>query len=126
MTHRNPRVLITGSRGFSDLALVDAFVDGLEPDVIVVVGDADGVDTRAKARAEQRGLTVDPHPVTEEEWRLLGRRAGPARNRRMLDTLHRGDRVQAFWDGQSPGTRGTVEMAKEPRRGLRIDVIERR
>jgi len=119
-------VLITGSRSFPDLPLVDAFVDSLPSDTILVVGDADGVDARAFLRARGRGLVVEEHPVTTEEWALFGPRAGPNRNRFMLGTLHRGDRVQAFWDGESRGTWGTVQMAREPARGLFVMVVERR
>lgn len=119
------RALVTGSRDFPELDLVDAFVDRLDADVTLVVGDARGVDARARARAEARGLAVEPHPVTDEEWALYGKRAGPMRNRRMVESLHRGDRVQAFWDGRSRGTAGTVEMARA-RRDIAVEVTVRR
>jgi hypothetical protein len=104
------------------------------------------LDRRGLDRARARGLaagTDDDHPwrcprrgsargriaarlgyeveVFEADWRL-GRRAGPERNVRMLDT--KPDLVLAFWDGQSRGTRHTISEAR--RRNITVRVVTER
>lgn len=99
------RLCISGSRGFSSMHLVRDFVAALPSYVTVVHGGARGVDTVADAAARARGLAVD---VFQADWDGLGRRAGPVRNAAMLCTC---DRLVAFWDGTSPGTRHAVSAA---------------
>ena len=102
------RIAIVGSRDFKRLDLVRAFVDSLPLDVVVVSGGARGVDRAAELRAAVRGIEVQSWPVTDEEWRSLGRRAGPMRNREIIKDC---DEVVAFWDGESRGTEGTINLA---------------
>ncbi len=52
----------------------------------------------------------------------MGRRAGPERNIRMLDSTP--DLVLAFWDGQSRGTRHTISEAR--RRNITVRVVTER
>jgi hypothetical protein len=105
------RVLIFGSRNYPRMDLVDAFVDILPSDTIVVSGCAPGVDTRAERRAKKRGLKFEGYPA---EWGKYGRQAGFLRNSVMVGVADRG---AGFWDGTSIGTADTIRkmaIARKP------------
>lgn len=108
------RVAIIGSREYPRLADVDAAVDALDARDVVVSGGARGVDVRAKDRARARGLAYDEFLA---DWEGEGRAAGHTRNVRMLATV---DRVVAFWDGASRGTKDGIEIAADRRLPLQV------
>lgn len=108
------KVAIVGSRDFSELARVDAYVDALPADTVVVSGGARGVDRRAEQRARARGLEV---VSLSADWARHGKRAGFLRNREIVATV---DRVVAFWDGVSPGTASTIELARRTGKAVEI------
>lgn len=107
------RILITGSRGFPSLDLVDRFVLALPKHIIIVHGAAIGVDQRADRAARLAGLEVEPHPVSGTRWALSGPKAGFLRNKQMLRTLslRTKDPVVGFWDSVSRGTAGCLDEA---------------
>lgn len=83
-----PRLLITGSRDWSDAdmiyaALRQAWIDlGSHPDTILVSGACPtGADKIAEDIWESRGRPVERHPA---DW-SKGRSAGPLRNKHMVD-----------------------------------------
>ncbi len=102
------RVAIVGSRDipFEVILQVMEYVDGLPQDTVVVTGDAEGTDYHAYKRAGDRGMAKKRH---EAHWRKLKGRAGPERNGRVIADC---DRLVAFWDGVSPGTRDAIMQAK--------------
>jgi hypothetical protein len=77
------------------------------PVTLLIHGAAAGADTLAGLWARTRGVPVEPCPVTREEWRRYGLRAGPLRNARML-AEHNPERVVAF-----PGHKGTRDMVTQ-------------
>ncbi len=76
------KVLVTGSRDWSDVIVVHERLSRLPSGSIVVHGACRGADTIAHAVAESLGFTVRPYPA---RWSDLGRAAGPLRNQHMLD-----------------------------------------
>lgn len=100
------KVAIVGSRGFWDLDLVGEYVNGLPPGDSVVSGGARGVDVAAERAATLDGRDVLSFPAN---WALLGKRAGFVRNVQIVDAC---DRLVAFWDGQSRGTKHSIDLAK--------------
>lgn len=100
------KVGIVGSRGFSDLEQVRAYVRTLAPGTTVVSGGAAGVDSAAEEEARRLGLPVQ---IIKPEWARYGRRAGFLRNK---DIVNAADRVVAFWDGKSRGTSHTIKLAE--------------
>lgn len=83
--NQNPmRILICGPRDFPNYLYVLGVVAGLKrkygPNIIIVEGEANGVDKFARRAAEALGLAVDPYPA---DW-SKGAYAGPKRNREML------------------------------------------
>jgi hypothetical protein len=81
------RVIVTGDRAWDCRELAGSVLRRLVarygPRLVVVHGDAGGVDAAFAAAAGSLGLAVEAHRA---EWDRLGRRAGPARNRRMVDS----------------------------------------
>jgi hypothetical protein len=114
------RVVVSGSRGITDQPVVYRILTRhLRPAIDVAVHGAckDGVDSLVKEFCEERKITQDPFPVSREEWNRLGKKAGPLRNRRMLE---KAEKLVAIWDGKSPGTRSTIRAAVELRMEMHI------
>ena len=106
-------MLVCGSRGWSDRALIARVVRSYGP-AVIVHGAAAGADRIAAGVAEQLGWPLKPHPA---DWQRHRRSAGPRRNLEMLDT--RPVLVIAFTviAGGTTGTRHTLTNAY--RRGIR-------
>ena len=69
----------------------------------IVSGGAIGIDACGERYAKLNGIEV----VTfTPDWNLHGKAAGPIRNRKMAEFA---DRLIAYWDGRSPGTRNMIE-----------------
>lgn len=92
MTRRPTRILITGSRTWTDRAViaqaisdylhsVGTSIGGAWPFPIIVHGDARGADQLADAIARNWGWTPEPHPAN---WHRHGRSAGYRRNAAMV------------------------------------------
>lgn len=100
------RVLIYGSRTWSDPEPIRAVIDRLPPTVVVIHGGARGADALAGELATARGLTVEVFPA---QWQNHGRGAGPIRNQQMIDD---GRPTRAF-GFRMPGTSaGTDDMTR--------------
>lgn len=123
---------VIGSRAYPNLSEVQRYVDTLPLDTVVVSGGARGVDWTAEVEARQRGMYV-------VVWDILGNRHkgywvnrveanghgaeigipqrhfekfGPAAYWRNTQIVQEADRVVAFWNGASPGTRHTIDYAR--------------
>ena len=111
------RVLVTGSRGWTDENAIHERLARLPEGTTIIHGRAErGADKIADAHAIQLGFDVVRYRAN---WDRLGKRAGVIRNLEMLDTNP--DLVLAFWDGSSRGTRLCIEAARE--RGIPVEVI---
>lgn len=108
-------VAIVGSRDYPNLAAVTIEVSTLPVGTVVVTGDARGVDQAAISQARNMGLE---HYSLVPCWTLLGAKAGPYRNEAIVRMV---DRVIAFWDGESRGTKSTIDLAE--RYGKPVEVI---
>lgn len=111
------RVLICGSRNWSDpgpinalLAGLDILAEGQNESLVVIHGDANGADTLAGNLAKRWGAKVIPEPA---DWDKHGKAAGPIRNQKMLDD-HSPDVVYAFrCEGKSNGTDDMCNRARK-------------
>lgn len=101
------RVAIVGSREYSDINAIVEYINSLPEDTIVVTGGARGVDQIAEAAARKRGLKVAIHLA---DWDTFGKAAGQIRNQKVVDDC---DKLVAFWDGTSPGTKGAISLASK-------------
>ena len=98
---------IVGSQTFQDYALLCRVVGQVKGEVSVIVsGGAIGADTLAERYAGEHGITMRVYPA---DWILHGKSAGFRRNQTIV---HHADAVIAFWDGQSPGTKHTIRLAR--------------
>ena len=118
-----PREL--GVHAFKTSLAIEAFFANAER-LRVMHGAARGVDTIAARCADRHGHTVIPFPVNDDDRQLAALKRGSPRKAplertiRMLDSA-RPDLVQAWWDGESPGTGFTISEAR--RRDIPVIVI---
>ena len=101
------KVAIVGSRSWKDHEMVRDYISSLDVDDVVVSGGARGVDQFAEIYAAKQGLETIVFPA---DWKTYGKRAGVLRNRDIIDAA---DRVVAFWDGSSAGTKSSIELARK-------------
>lgn len=114
------KVVITGSRGWTDKQAIFRRLVELPDSTTVIAGGARGADTIAAEACETYNhLTLQVFPA---DWEKYGKRAGFIRNAQMLD--EQPDLVLAFWDGESKGTLGCMKEAQ--RRGIPVEVIRER
>ena len=83
------------------------------PDIIVS-GGARCADTYAREFAKKKGLKLTEYFPNYEKY---GKGAPLKRNKLIVDEC---DCVLAFWDGQSHGTKFTLDYAKEKRKPIKI------
>jgi hypothetical protein len=101
------RVIVCGSRGWTDAGPIYDRLHQLAPGTTVVHGGAKGPDTMAGRIAMALGLPVEVHPA---KWDAHGRRAGIIRNEHMAALG--ADLCLAFWDGRSRGTANMIGTAQ--------------
>lgn len=105
-------LIIFGGRDFTNWPLferaVTRFIQTILQgfNVIIVEGEARGVDTMARKYAMLHGYDWEPFPA---DWVNLGKRAGFVRNHEMISISHYG---LGFWDGVSSGTGHSVSLCE--------------
>lgn len=110
------RVLVCGSRTFTDRKIVRLILNGLDP-TCVIEGGARGVDAMAAEWVTFFGPEPGPVIVHEQypaKWDLHGKAAGPIRNAQMLSE-GKPDIVVAFTDKPLEESRGTYDMCGRAR-----------
>ena len=116
------RVVIAGSRYFNDYALFSSVVDKCpskikqEYSLVILSGHCCGTDLMAERYAKERGYQLE---VFCANWEL-GKKAGPLRNKAMVD---RADYAIAF-PGGGRGTQSFIRFVKEKGIPARIYPIE--
>lgn len=109
------RVLVCGSRGFPRRSMVEWELDQLKdryPKLVIVEGCClDSPDQWAEEWAVKNNIPIEHFPVTKEEWKDLGKKAGHIRNLKMIQTRPNG--MLAFRYRLSKGTSNTLDHAKE-------------
>lgn len=109
-------MLVSGSRDIDDKSVVYDAISSAPWDASMLIhGDASGVDKIADQYARLRNIDTDVHPVPDWVWEKVGRKAGPMRNDYMV---RRADALIAVWDGESSGTKDTMQQAE--REGLPV------
>ena len=117
----NFKVVIAGSRGFSNYKLLKETCDKYlrekkkTHNVIVVSGHARGADSLGEKYASDEDLDLEIYPA---DWKKYGKSAGFRRNEQMADIA---DAVIAFWNGESHGTKHMIDIAEE--KGLNVKVV---
>jgi hypothetical protein len=105
------KIAVVGSRSFNDYEYMRARLDALYITVKdsrmleLVSGGARGADKFAEDYAVERKLLMRVYPA---DWDRYGKSAGYKRNQQIVDYA---DIVVAFWDGQSKGTKHSIDLA---------------
>lgn len=107
------KLAIVGSRDWTDRQPIFNQLTALRP-TLVISGGATGADKLGANCARQMGI-----PVIEylPQWDRFGRSAGAKRNRIIVDEC---DKLIAFWDGESKGTKISIDMARKVGKLLEI------
>ena len=117
----NFKVIIAGSRGFSNYKLLREQCNKYLRDkrktsnIIIVSGGARGADSLGEKYAQDEGFDLEIYPA---QWKKLGKQAGFRRNEQMAEVA---DALIAFWDGESHGTKHMIDIMTN--KGLPTKVI---
>lgn len=118
----NFKVIIAGSRGFSNYKLLREQCNKFlrekrkTSNIIVVSGHARGADFYGEKYAQDEGFALEIYPA---QWKKLGKQAGYRRNEQMAEVA---DALIAFWDGSSKGTKHMIDIMNE--KNLLVRVVE--
>jgi predicted Rossmann fold nucleotide-binding protein DprA/Smf involved in DNA uptake len=107
------KLAIIGSRDFPDLQMVRDYVQSLHPSVDILSGGARGVDSVAVEEAKKRQMRW-------KEFFPRDRTHAASYHERNSVIVAAADAVVAFWDGESGGTRSTIEKARAEAKLLHV------
>jgi hypothetical protein len=112
------RTIIAGSRTITDYKTIKKYLDRLDWDITVVIsGMARGVDQLGEWWAIENNIPIERFPA---QWKKYGRRAGYNRNLLMAQNA---EALVAFWDNQSKGTKMMIDIAKEYKLKIKVEII---
>jgi hypothetical protein len=115
------RVIVCGSRAFTDYKLMKEKLDKLLANLwgyVILSGHAKGADLLGERYAGERWVNYEVfHPDYSK-----GKNAPILRNAEMVDSCTKRDVLIAFWDLKSPGTRDIVARARK--KGMRVRVVK--
>lgn len=117
------KIAIVGSRDYPNLKDVDRYFEShipKHPDTIIISGGARGVDTRAAELAQKYDLGLVTYIP---DWNQFGRKAGMIRNSLIVELA---DKVVAFWDEESRGTKDTIDKTLKAGKDLEVILPNRR
>lgn len=100
--------------------MFQAVLNNVQKGDVIIHGNCRGADRMADRLVRRLGLEVLPFPVPDEEWELIGKRAGILRNQHML-LAGKPDAVLAFHRDLKNST-GTKDMVARARRA-RIQIV---
>ena len=102
-------ICINGSRTFKDYNKLEEELNKLIPNkdnIQFILGGASGADSLAEQYAIKHNI---PYKLFKPDWNLYGKKAGILRN---IDMINVSNKLISFWDGQSKGTKHTIEYAQ--------------
>ncbi len=129
------KIAVVGSRGFTDKVFINSILKyqfNHQRGDTLVSGGANGVDSIAEEVINDwKNLHVKTYDGKEEDfkidtkiflpnWNRYGKRAGFLRNELIIDEA---DKVIAFWDGKSKGTKHSIDLAIKA--GKPVDIYVR-
>jgi hypothetical protein len=106
------RIAVVGSRGFYDYHLFKMVMDAYCEEQgcvteLVSGGCRNSADEMAERYAREKGLKMT---VFKPDWNKHGKAAGFIRNK---DIIQNSEKVVAFWNGASKGTKHSIDLAKK-------------
>jgi hypothetical protein len=109
------KLAVVGSRGFNDYEILKSKLDLISEKILVsliISGGAIGADSLAEKWAKEKNI---PTQIFLPDWKKYGKRAGYLRN---IEIVKNADIVIAFWNGESKGTKLSIDLAKEHKKEL--------
>ncbi len=103
------KLLIVGSRSIQDYDLSALIPDNTD---LIISGGAKGVDTLAEQYADKHKISK---LIIRPQYEVYGKAAPILRNQKMVEIA---DTVLVIWDGQSKGTKSTIQYAKKLQKNL--------
>nr|QBK87633.1 MAG: DNA recombination-mediator protein A [Marseillevirus LCMAC201] len=112
------KILIAGSRNYTNRKKIHKVISALSQDTVVVHGDCRGADKIAASVATKLQLTVECYPA---DWKQYGKAAGPIRNQQMLDDNNI-EKAIIFHEclEESKGTKDMLSRLKK--KGISVDI----
>jgi len=113
-----PKLIIAGSRGFTDYNLLKwTLTEWEDVDCIIVSGGAKGADSLGELWARIHDKPIDRFLP---DWKQYGKSAGYRRN---ADMAAHANHLCAFWDGKSKGTQHMITAATAMYGKERVNVV---
>lgn len=110
------KLAVIGGRDFVDYDHLKRVMQKIRTPIdLIVSGGAKGADSLAERYAQEFGIETKIFPA---DWDTYGKRAGFMRNQDIVNTA---DSILAFWDGQSKGTRSSIELAEKQGKTIHIE-----
>lgn len=117
------KIAIVGSRGFfkdkqneaidspNQILIYEILAKTFQENTIYISGGAIGVDSYSEQIINEINLGLKNKIlkiIFKPDWNKYGKSAGFKRNKLIVDEA---DKVIAFWDGQSKGTKHSIDLA---------------
>lgn len=103
------KMMIAGSRSIHDFDLSVHIPNDTE---LIITGGAQGVDTLAEQYADKHKISK---LIIRPRYEVYGKAAPILRNQKMVEIA---DVVLVIWDGQSKGTKSTIQYAQKLQKEL--------
>jgi hypothetical protein len=107
------KVAVIGSRDFNDYEEVKQTLSTINI-TLLVSGGAKGADTLGERYAKEHNIETK---IFLPDWEKYGKKAGFLRN---TDIINEAELIIAFWDGQSKGTKDSIDKAFKSEKKLLI------
>ena len=108
------KIIVAGGRDFNNIQVACQCIDKhVSKNDTIISGHARGADIIGELYASRNSIDLEIYPA---DWDTYGKRAGYIRNAKMADVA---DKLIAFWDKKSHGTKNMIEQAIKKK----LDVI---
>ena len=108
------KIGVVGSRDFDDYKKLEKELNKIEGITEIVSGGAKGADTLAREFAEKNDIQLTEFLPDYARFR------GGATRIRNEKIVEYSDQIIAFWDGESTGTKNTIDIAEKQKKPLKI------
>jgi len=108
------KLAVVGSRGFNNYEFLCETLDKIKDVDTIVSGGAKGADSLGARYAKDRKLKLIEF---KPDWNKFGKSAGFKRNIQIVDEC---DKLVAFWDGVSKGTKHSIDLATKQNKLLLV------
>jgi len=107
---------VIGSRSFNNY---DQLKNELDRHQIceIISGGAKGADQLAEYYAQENCIPIE---IIKPDWKRYGTAAGIIRNKEIIDKC---EAVIVFWDGESKGTRSSINFAEDAGKKITVHLI---